>query len=74
MMRSSTVLAIPAAVLTTTVALPVAAQDVLPGPDTPFKGHVGRTIKDSTKDSRPRSGAPRAASSLSLSPFISRRP
>jgi hypothetical protein len=73
MMRSSTVLAIPAAVLTTTVALPVAAQDVLPGPDTPFKGHVGRTIKDSTKDFPAEVWASKGCF-ISPSPVISRRP
>src|SRR5215831_2177037 len=30
--------------------LPLAAQDVLPRPDPPFKGHIGRTAKDSTPD------------------------
>jgi len=28
----------------------VAAQDVLPRPEPPFKGHIGRTAKDSTPD------------------------
>jgi hypothetical protein len=26
------------------------AQEVLPRPEQPFKGHIGRTVKDSTKD------------------------
>src|SRR6516164_7866677 len=28
----------------------LAAQDVLPRPEPPFKGHIGRTTKDSTPD------------------------
>jgi hypothetical protein len=31
-------------------ALPALAQDVLPRPEQPFKGHIGRTVGDSTKD------------------------
>jgi arylsulfatase len=26
------------------------AQEVLPRPEQPFKGHIGRTVKDSTQD------------------------
>jgi hypothetical protein len=26
------------------------AQEVLPRPDPPFKGHIGRTVEESTKD------------------------
>src|ERR1700733_5611569 len=31
-------------------ALPVWAQDALPRPEQTFKGHIGRTVEESTKD------------------------
>src|SRR3954468_13479412 len=37
-------------VLCATVAKSTSAQEVLPRPEPPFKGHIGRTIKDSAKD------------------------
>jgi arylsulfatase len=30
--------------------IPARAQEVLPKPESPFKGHIGRTVKDSTPD------------------------
>jgi arylsulfatase A-like enzyme len=49
-------------VLVTAFAMSAGAQEVLPYPQPPFKGHVGRTAKDSTpdfpKDVRAPKGAP----------------
>jgi len=39
----------------------VSAQDVLPRPDPPFKGHIGRTYKDSQPDKIPLTKAPPGA-------------
>ena len=50
MKRSQTILAALCVALTAAFALPAAAQDALPRPDPPFKGPIGRAIKDSTKD------------------------
>jgi arylsulfatase A-like enzyme len=47
--------------------LPAArAQDVLPRPDQPFKGHIGRTVKDSTKDFPHETTAPKGAPNILL--------
>ncbi|HZW89476.1 MAG TPA: arylsulfatase, partial [Myxococcaceae bacterium] len=51
-----------ALLLLTVASLPVAAQDVLPRPEPPFKGKIGRTAKDSKpdfpKEVEPPKGAP----------------
>src|SRR5215831_5407600 len=50
------------AALSTVDLMPVAAQDVLPRPEPPFKGRIGRTAKDSVpdfpKEVQPPKGAP----------------
>jgi len=46
--RYSTVSVFVVALLVAT--LPVAAQEVLPQPSEPFKGKIGRTVKDSIPD------------------------
>jgi arylsulfatase A-like enzyme len=47
--------------------LPAArAQEVLPRPDQPFKGHIGRTVKDSTKDFPAEATAPKGAPNVLL--------
>ena len=58
MIRSTTLLATASIVaLTAAFALPALAQDVLPRPEQAFKGHIGRTVEESTKDF-PREGRP----------------
>jgi len=42
------------------------AQEVLPRPEPPFKGHIGRTIKDSTKDFPEETAAPKGAPNILL--------
>src|ERR1700735_1863255 len=37
------------------------AQDVLPRPEPPFKGHIGRTVEESTKDFPQEVKAPKGA-------------
>jgi arylsulfatase len=48
------------------IALPARAQEVLPGPDQPFKGHVGRTTKDSKLDFPKEVQAPQGAPNILL--------
>src|SRR5437868_3061265 len=43
-----------------------AAQEVLPRPEQPFNGHVGRTVKDSTKDFPREPAAPKGAPNVLL--------
>ncbi len=64
MTRSS--LAIATVALTAAFALPVRAQDVLPLPEQPFKGHIGRTVGESTKDFPPEVKAPKDAPNILL--------
>ena len=47
--------------MATLLAGGVSAQDVLPRPDPPFKGHIGRTYKDSQPDKIPLTKAPAGA-------------
>ena len=42
------------------------AQEVLPRPEPPFKGHIGRTVKDSTKDFPQEVKAPKGAPNILL--------
>src|SRR5947209_18028158 len=42
------------------------AQDALPRPEPPFKGHIGRTTKDSTKDFPQEVQAPKGAPNILL--------
>src|SRR5229473_2592536 len=42
------------------------AQDVLPRPEQPFKGHVGRTVDESTKDFPQEVKAPKGAPNVLL--------
>jgi arylsulfatase A-like enzyme len=46
--------------------LPASAQDVLPRPEPPFKGHIGRTVKDSTLDFPQEVKAPKGAPNILL--------
>src|SRR6516164_1132513 len=49
-------------VMSSVSEVPLAAQDTLPRPEPPFKGHIGRTAKDSVpdfpKEVQPPKGAP----------------
>src|SRR5580704_8923632 len=42
------------------------AQEVLPRPDPPFKGHIGRTVAESTKDFPQEVKAPKGAPNILL--------
>lgn len=44
--------------------IPAAAQEVLPRPEPPFKGHIGRTVKDSTLDFPQEVKAPKGAPNI----------
>src|SRR6266700_6160015 len=66
MVRSITLLATASFALTAAFALPALAQDVLPRPEQPFKGHIGRTVGDSTKDFPQEVEAPKGAPNILL--------
>ena len=44
-MKTKSILAVLSFALGAAIALPVGAQEVLPRPEQPFKGHIGRTAK-----------------------------
>ena len=48
------------------LALPAGAQDVLPRPEQPFGGKIGRTAKESTKDFPKEVTAPKGAPNVLL--------
>ena len=48
------------------MAFTASAQDVLPRPDPPFKGKIGRTIKESVKDFPAAVTAPKGAPNILL--------
>ena len=52
--------------LTSSFALPAWAQDVLPRPEQSFKGHIGRTVEESTKDFPHEVKAPKGAPNVLL--------
>jgi arylsulfatase len=62
--RYSTISIFTAALLAAT--LPAAAQEVLPRPPEPFKGKIGRTVKDSTPDFPKEVSAPPGAPNILL--------
>ena len=66
MVRSITLLATASFALTAAFALPALAQDVLPRPEQAFKGHIGRTVEESTKDFPQEVKAPKGASNILL--------
>src|SRR3979411_1998166 len=66
MIRSITLLATASFALTAAFALPAMAQDVIPRPEQPFKGHIGRTVGDSTKDFPQEVKAPKGAPNVLL--------
>ena len=53
-------------VLVTAFAISAGAQEVLPYPQPPFKGHIGRTAKDSTQDFPKDVRAPKGAPNILL--------
>jgi hypothetical protein len=55
-----------ATVSTAAFVLPALAQDVLPRPEAPFKGFVGRTVEESTKDFPQEVKAPNGAPNILL--------
>jgi hypothetical protein len=66
MTKSITLLAAVSIGLTAAFALPARAQDVLPRPEQPFKGHIGRTVEESTKDFPQEVKAPKGAPNVLL--------
>ena len=66
MTRSVALLATVSIALTSSFALQLRAQDVLPRPELPFKGHIGRTVKESTKDFPQEVKAPKGAPNVLL--------
>jgi hypothetical protein len=65
MTRGITLLATVSIALTSS-ALSAWAQDVLPRPEQPFKGHIGRTVEESTKDFPQEVKAPKGAPNILL--------
>jgi arylsulfatase A-like enzyme len=57
---------LPVLVFVTLAAAMAVAQDVLPRPELPFKGHVGRTVQDSTLDFPQEVKAPKGAPNILL--------
>ena len=53
-------------VLVTAFAISAGAQEILPYPQPPFKGHIGRTAKDSTQDFPKDVRAPKGAPNILL--------
>jgi hypothetical protein len=67
MTRSTTLFATASIVaLTVAFAPPARAQDVLPRPEQTFKGHIGRTVEESTKDFPQEVKAPKGAPNILL--------
>src|SRR3984957_11752572 len=66
MTRRKALLATVSTALTSFVALLARAQDVLPRPEQPFKGHIGRTVQESTKDFPQEVKAPEGAPNILL--------
>jgi Sulfatase len=52
--------------VTSLFAATARAQDVLPRPEPPFKGHIGRTVEESTKDFPQEVKAPNGAPNVLL--------
>ena len=65
-MKTKTPLAVISLALIATLAFPVWAQEVLPKPEQPFKGKIGRTAADSTPDFPQPLGAPKGAPNVLL--------
>jgi hypothetical protein len=69
MIRSTTLLATASIVaLAAAFALPARGQDVLPRPEQTFKGHIGRTVEESTKDFPQEVKAPKGGPNILSSP------
>ena len=67
MTRSTALLATASFVaLTAAFVLPAWAQDVLPRPEQAFKGHIGRTVEESTEDFPQEVKAPKGAPNILL--------
>ncbi|MBI5315234.1 MAG: arylsulfatase [Nitrospirae bacterium] len=65
-MKTKTMLAVLSLVLVAAIVLPAGAQEVLPRPEQPFKGEVGRTTKDSKLDFPQEVKAPKGAPNILL--------
>ena len=63
-MKTKTILAVLSLALGAAIALPAGAQEVLPRPEQPFKGKMGRTSKDSTPDFPKMVEAPKGAPNI----------
>src|SRR5262249_43294514 len=65
-MKRSSLLGATYLTLAALIITPVAAQDVLPKPEAPFKGKIGRTVKDSVPDFPNSVEAPKGAPNVLL--------
>ena len=66
MNRRNMLLASVSSAVTSLFAATARAQDVLPRPEPPFKGHIGRTVEESTKDFPQEVKAPKGAPNVLL--------
>jgi arylsulfatase A-like enzyme len=64
--RRNMLLASVSSAVTSLLAAATRAQDVLPRPEQPFKGHIGRTVEESTKDFPQEVKAPKGAPNVLL--------
>jgi arylsulfatase A-like enzyme len=64
--RRNMLLASVSGTVTSLFAASTRAQDVLPRPEQPFKGHIGRTVEESTKDFPQEVNAPKGAPNILL--------
>jgi arylsulfatase A-like enzyme len=64
--RKTTLATVSVVALVTAFAMSVTAQEVLPRPEQPFKGQIGRTTKDSTPDFPKEVQAPKGAPNILL--------
>jgi arylsulfatase A-like enzyme len=64
--RRNMLLASVSGAVTSLFAAATRAQDVLPRPEPPFKGHIGRTVEESTKDFPQEVKAPKGAPNVLL--------
>ena len=65
-MKTKTILAVFSLALGAAIALPAGAQEVLPKPEQPYKGKIGRTAAESTPDFPKPLAAPKGAPNVLL--------
>ena len=65
-MKTKTILTVLSLALFAVITLPAGAQEVLPKPDQPYKGKIGRTAAESTPDFPKPLAAPKGAPNVLL--------